>query len=92
MSAELVPVPANLIVIEFFTKPDCHLCEDAEAILEVASHYFLFDLRTVNILQDRAVYDLYWNRIPVLEFPDGATLEPPITRERLTAMLRRYSA
>lgn len=77
------------IVIEFYTKPECPLCEDAEALLEVASRHWPLEIRFINILTDRAVYDLYWNRIPVLEFADGATLEPPITREKLTAMLRR---
>ena len=83
---------ASPIVIEFYTKPDCHLCEDVLSLLEVAGHHWSLDIRSVNILTDQALYDLYWNRIPVLEFDNGATLEPPITRERLTSFLRRYGA
>ena len=82
---------ANPIVIVFYTKPGCHLCEDAETLLEVAGHHWPIEIRPTNILQDRAVYDLYWNRIPVLEGADGSTLEPPITRESLTAFIRRQS-
>ncbi len=77
------------IVIVFYTKPGCHLCEDAETLLEVAGQHWSMEIRRTNILQDRAVYDLYWKRIPVLECSDGSTLEPPITRESLTAFLRR---
>jgi hypothetical protein len=80
------------IVIDFYTKPDCHLCEDAESLLEVAGRHWALEIRRRNILQDRSLYDLYWNRIPVLECSDGATLEPPITRELLTAFLRRQFA
>ena len=80
------------IVIRFFTKPDCPLCEDALSLLEVAGYHWTLDVRLVNILGERGLYELYWNRIPVLELEDGATLEPPITRERLSTWLRRYSA
>jgi hypothetical protein len=92
MKPRLVPAMPEPIVIEFYTKPDCHLCIDAEALLEVAGHHWRLEIHPVNILAERTVYDLYWNRIPVLELPDGATLEPPITRERLSAFLRRYAA
>ncbi len=76
------------IVIQIFTKPDCPLCEDASNLLEVASHHWPLEVRSVNILTDRTLYNLYWNRIPVLEFDNGATLEAPITRERLSERLR----
>jgi glutaredoxin len=79
----------SVIAIEFYTKPDCPLCEDASSLLEVASHHWPLEVRTVNILTDRTLYDLYWNRIPVLEFDNGSTLEAPITREKLAGFLRR---
>jgi glutaredoxin len=82
---------AQSIVIVFYTKPDCPLCEDALSLLEVAGHHWPLDLRPINILTERTLYDLYWNRIPVLEFENGSTLEPPVTRERLTEYLRRLS-
>lgn len=92
MNPSLVPAMSEPIVIDFYTKPDCPLCIDAESLLEVAGHHWRLDIRAVNILTDRAIYDLYWNRIPVLELADGATLEPPITRERLSSFLRRHGA
>ncbi len=78
------------IVIEFYTRPECSLCEDATELLEIAGHHWPLDVRTVNILKDRQLYERYGNRIPVIEFDDGATLEPPITRDRLTALIRRH--
>lgn len=80
---------SDTIVIAFYTKPECPLCENAESLLEVAGHHWPIEVRAINILQDRALYDLYWNRIPVLECADGSTLEPPVTHERLTAFIRR---
>lgn len=79
------------IVIDFFTKPDCPLCEDALSLLEVAGRHWPVEVRQVNILTDKALYELYWNRIPVLEFDDGSTLEAPITRENLSHCLRRIA-
>lgn len=82
-------MPSDIVIL-FYTKPDCPLCEDASNLLEVASHHWPLEVRTVNILTDRTLYDLYWNRIPVLEFDNGATLEAPLTREKLAGFLRRY--
>jgi hypothetical protein len=83
-------MPVSIDIV-FYTKPDCPLCEDAESLLEVAGHHWPLAIRRVNILTDRTVYELYWNRIPVLEGVDGVTLEPPITRELLSAFLRRLA-
>jgi len=80
---------SSRIVIIFYTKPECSLCEDAATLLEAAGHHWSLEVQMVDILRDPTLYDLFWNRIPVLEFADGATLEPPITRERLTAFIRR---
>lgn len=77
------------ILVRFYTKPGCPLCEDAESLLEVAGRRFPIAIQPVDIRRDPRLFALYGERIPVLEFPDGTLLEPPVTRDRLTAILRR---
>lgn len=79
------------IIVRFYTKPSCPLCQAAEALLEAASRRWPIVVSAVDIRRDPALVALYGERIPVLEFPDGRLLEPPITRERLAAMLRGLS-
>lgn len=58
----------NLILI---AKDGCHLCDEARAVvqsvlgeLEADGRSFTFD--ELSILEDQALYDRYWEEIPVL--------------------------
>ena len=55
-----------LPVVELFSKPDCHLCEEAKSLLQElrATHAFL--LREVNITTDATLYARYGEEIPVV--------------------------
>lgn len=75
--------------IVFFTKPSCPLCDKALALLEGLGEGRSLRIRTVNILSDPVLYDTYSERIPVLLFPDGTTVEPPIRKEDLEGAIER---
>ena len=48
-------------------KPDCHLCEDALAVIEgVLVDYPQVSLEQVSILDDAALLEKYHDEIPVL--------------------------
>lgn len=53
--------------VTFFTRPGCHLCDDAKsAMLDWATaREFSIELREVNIDQDSAAHERYWVHIPV---------------------------
>lgn len=85
----MFPPVSPAFAIKFYTKPDCPLCRQALALLDELSDHQPLDVQTINILTDSALYDQYRDRIPVLIFPDGAVMEPPIGRDRLVAELRR---
>lgn len=76
-------------VVTFYTKPDCPLCERALALLEIAARRRPFRIEIVNILTESQIYEQYRDRIPVLVFPDGTTLEAPIRRDQLFSTVRR---
>ena len=76
------------VVVTLFTKPDCPLCREAEILLEAVSFRWPLRIVRINILEDSEVYERYRDRIPVLRFATGETLEPPIQRDKLTALIR----
>ncbi len=56
--------------ITLYTKPECHLCDDARAILDTifaeAQDTAHFELREVDIRLNEADFALYRYRIPVI--------------------------
>ena len=70
-----------------YSKPDCHLCEDAIAVLEGLRSQLDFELVELDITADDALHRAYFERIPVLEL-DGEELceyfvDEALLRERL---------
>ena len=61
-----MPLPEVLI----YTKPGCCLCDEVKARLRVLRERHAFDLREVNILDDREAYERFKEEIPVV-FIDG---------------------
>jgi len=46
-------------------KPDCHLCEDARAVIEQVCAELEVGFAELSILSDPELYDRYWEQIPV---------------------------
>ncbi|HWJ51648.1 MAG TPA: glutaredoxin family protein [Solirubrobacteraceae bacterium] len=70
-----------------YSKPDCHLCEDAIAVLEGLRSQLDFELVELDITADETLHRAYFERIPVLEL-DGEELceffvDEALVRERL---------
>lgn len=73
--------------VTVYSKPDCHLCEDAMAVLEGMRAQLDFELVEVDITADDALHRAYFERIPVLAL-DGEELceffvDEALVRERL---------
>jgi glutaredoxin len=56
--------------LTLYTKPDCHLCEEARAALERVRNRVPFELEAVDISTDPRLGERYGTRIPVV-FVDG---------------------
>jgi len=74
-------------VVTLYGKPDCHLCEDARAVVERVRAEHPFDLREVDVSLDPVLHREYGERIPVLAL-DGEELfdffvEEAVLLERL---------
>ena len=76
--------------LTLYTKPDCHLCEEALATLERLGRRYPHALQTVDITSDPSLLERFRYRIPVLviggsEF--GAPLTPSILQQALERSL-----
>jgi glutaredoxin len=73
--------------IMLYTRPGCHLCEDAAELLERLAARFPIEVTEVNILNDVDLFERYKHSIPVVAIAGGPTLQVPIVAEALERVL-----
>jgi len=73
--------------ITLYTRPGCHLCEEAADLLERLAISLPLVIVTVNILEDADLFERYKHRIPVVSIADGPTLLAPIREAELLRVL-----
>jgi len=61
------------IKVEIYSKKDCHLCDDAKAILKKYQERYAFDLLEIDITKDERLFSEFKEQIPVI-FIDGKKL------------------
>jgi glutaredoxin len=54
------------VVVEIYSKPDCHLCDEAKAVLLEMQRRYGFQLREINIAADETLLTEYGTRIPLV--------------------------
>ena len=67
-------------MVTIYSKPDCELCREAEAVIRQVATRRRFRLEKKNILDDPMLHEEYRTAIPVIHV-DGQE----IARHRLTA-------
>lgn len=75
--------------VTLYSKPGCHLCEDALELLRRHSTDFKLIVEEIDIRSDPALFRQFDVRIPVMLFEDGSTLEAPIKAPELHRAIRR---
>ena len=73
--------------ITLYTRPGCHLCEDAADLLERLATRLRLEIVEVNILGDVDVYERYKYSIPVVALASGETMSAPIREADLLRWL-----
>ena len=56
----------NSIDVEIYSRPGCHLCDEAKDVIERVQHRFAFGLRIINIETDPELEQEYGEQIPVV--------------------------
>ena len=54
------------IRIEIYSRPGCHLCDEAKEVIERVGRRFPFQLSVINIETDPGLEKLYGEQIPVV--------------------------
>jgi uncharacterized membrane protein/glutaredoxin len=72
-----------------YTKKDCPLCDEAEALLARLQGEYQFIVETVDIASDDDLFQRYRYAVPVVAVGDGLAIEAPVTEERLRWALDR---
>jgi glutaredoxin len=73
--------------VTVYTHADCHLCEEALAVLARVQSQHPFELQELDIRADEKLHRAYFERVPVVAL-DGEELcefvvDEPLLRERL---------
>jgi glutaredoxin len=78
-------------VLTLYSKPDCHLCVEARAVLIEAQIELGFTLAEVDITTDERLHRAYFERIPVVALGEEELFEYFVDevalRRRLQAIL-----
>ncbi|MEU0337328.1 glutaredoxin family protein [Streptomyces sp. NPDC006193] len=53
-------------LVTLVRKPGCHLCDDAQQVVEKVCAELGVEWESRDITEDRDLYDRYWEQIPVV--------------------------
>lgn len=51
--------------LQIYSKPECHLCDDAKELVRRVGASYPLEIETVNIEEDPEAYERYKHEIPV---------------------------
>ncbi|HUN77295.1 MAG TPA: glutaredoxin family protein [Solirubrobacteraceae bacterium] len=74
-------------VVTLYTRPDCHLCEQALRDLRELRAELPFALVVLDIEQDEDLHRAYFERIPVIALDGEELFEYFVERDALRARL-----
>jgi glutaredoxin len=80
------------ILIKFYTKPKCSLCDKARELLNTLTKEYPLNVKEVNILDNTTLYERYKYEIPVLLSPNLFQLQGRIEEEELRREIERASS
>ena len=73
--------------VRLYGKPGCHLCEQAEELLEDLRNEFPHALISIDITSDQALFERYRYEIPVIALDNGQMIGGKVTEAQLRALL-----
>jgi glutaredoxin len=78
------------MTVTLYTRPGCHLCDDARTALERVRGEHPFELVEIDIESDDALHRAYLERIPVVELDGEHLFDHFVDETALAARLRRH--
>ena len=78
-----------MIEVTIYSKPGCHLCDVAKAVLLKVQRREPFVLREINIEDDPATFEAYRESIPVIFVAGHKAFKFRVTEDEFRERLRR---
>lgn len=77
--------------VTLYTRPGCHLCEEAKAEMLAANCPDQYVLEEINIDEDAALKELYGWEIPVIFINGHKAFKYRLTADEFKRKLRRHA-
>ena len=78
--------------VTIYSRPECHLCEEMKAIVQIVGRDMPFDLDEIDISRDPSLEMRYGPEIPVLEIDGKKAAKFRVGEEELRRILSARSA
>lgn len=75
--------------IEIYSRPQCHLCDDAKEVIERVRTRYGFTLRVINIEEDPQLEAAYGTQIPVVFINGSKAFKYRVDEAELEKKVRR---
>ena len=77
------------IQIEIYSRPGCHLCDEAKEVIERIQRRYAFAVRVINIEEDPALETAYGTEIPVVFINGSKAFKYRVDEAELEKKVRR---
>ena len=77
------------IRIDIYSRPGCHLCDEAKEIIERVRSRYPFALQVINIETDPALETAYGMEIPVVTINGNKAFKYRVDENELTRKVKR---
>ena len=78
--------------VDLYSKPDCHLCDEAKAVLLAAQAKVPFELKVIDIEKEPALLEQYKHDIPVVFIEGRKAFKHRVDEAQLLKKLERAQA
>lgn len=84
-------MPSNKPVrVDIYSRPGCHLCEEAKDVIEQVRKRYGFDLQLINIEDDAALEQAYGTEIPVVFINGNKAFKYRVDAAELEKKVKRW--
>jgi glutaredoxin len=81
-----------MILVELFSKNDCHLCEEAKAVLEKVRREIPFTLKEIKLAEGDQQFEDYQEWFPVVHINKVLTFKYRVNENMLRIKLQQLRA
>ena len=77
------------IHVDIYSRPGCHLCDEAKEIIETVRRKVPFQLNVINVETDPALESVYGTEIPVITINGNKAFKYRVDRAEFERKVKR---